>query len=197
MFRLVALLWLCLSQVIAGESVVKQSQNHDLWKRDLLAPRNGAIKLQIAVRQADGGATVEQQLLAISDPRSSSFRKHLRADETASLSVPARESVHAIEFWLRAHGLLKDATLYNGMFEIDTTIRDAEQLLNTTYFIYSDGARNVTRTERYYLPVNIEKYIDFITPTTVFPKRTSENPSARKPAGKHTGNVQTSHGTAD
>ena len=139
------------------------------WQRRWLAPRDGRIKLHMALRQDDGGSEAERQLLEISNPSSPSFRRHL-GPEAAYLSTPALGSVHAVEFWLWKYGLLKDASLFGGMYEIDTTIRTAERLLNTTYFVYSDGVQEITRPEFFYLPDAVAGHIDFVTPTTAFPK---------------------------
>lgn len=101
------------------------------WQRKFIAPRDGRIKLHIALRQSDGGAEVERQLFDVSDPKSASFRRHLSPDQAASVSPPAHGSVHAVEFWLRQYRLLNDASLFGGIFEIDTTIRSAERVTNS------------------------------------------------------------------
>ena len=147
------------------------------WERQFIAPRDGPMRLHIALRQEDDGHEIEKQLLDLSDPNGTRFRNHLSADQTMYLSTPARFSVHAVEFWLWKYGLLQDASLFGGIFEIDTTIRGAERLLNTTYFTWSDGTRNIIRTELFYLPNDVAAHVDFVTPTIAFPRRaTSRRP---------------------
>jgi tripeptidyl-peptidase-1 len=168
------LLFLSLLALLAleagAEPLRKATSGNHCWQRKFLAPRNGRIKLHIALRQQDNGAEVERELLSISDPASPRYRQHISAEHAASLSNPAHGSVHYVESWLWKHGLLKDASLFGGIYEIDTTIRNAEKLLNTTYFVWSDGQRDVVRTELFYLPDSVAGHIDFVAPTTVFPK---------------------------
>lgn len=143
--------------------------NHG-WERKFLAPRTKPIRLHLAIRQEDGGREAEQQLLSISDPSSRLFRHHLGASEASRLSTPANGAVHDLEFWLWKYDLLWNSTLFGGMYEIDTTVRTAERLLNTTYFVWSDGEQDIIRTELFYLPDTVAKHIDFVAPTTVFPR---------------------------
>jgi tripeptidyl-peptidase I len=150
--------------------VRKAAFPHHGWERKFLAPRTKPIRLHLAVRQDDGGRKAEQQLISISNPGSPSFRQHLGAFEAASLSIPAQHAVHDIEFWLWKYDLLPSATLFGGIYEIDTTVRVAERLLNTTYFVWSDGEQEIIRTELFYLPDTVAGHIDFIAPTTVFPR---------------------------
>ena len=165
-----SLIFTLLAQEATADPVAKSAFPKHGWERGWLAPRDRPLKLHIALRQADDGRDIERQLLAVSDPNSPRYRKYLGAVEAPSLSWPVRDSVHAVEFWLWKWGMLKDATLYGGIFEIDTTVRDAERLLNTTYFMYSDGSREIFRTELYYIPDDVASRIDFVTPTTTFPK---------------------------
>ncbi|KXT05316.1 hypothetical protein AC578_11103 [Pseudocercospora eumusae] len=163
----------CLASNAAA--VPKAARNTNGWYRSVLAPRNGNIKLHIALRQEDGGAAVERQLMLAADPESAGFRQHIGSDQASDLSIPARGSVRNMEIWLKQHDLLKDASLFGGIYEIDTTTRQAERLLNTTYFVYTDGVQDLIRTELYHLPDSVAGDIDFVTPTTVFPR-------ARRPA---------------
>ena len=156
------------------------------WERRWLAPREGRMKLHIALRQEDDGREIERRLLELSDPESPSYRQHLGADQAAYLSTPAQGTVHAVESWLWQYGMLNDASLFGGIFEIDTTIRGAERLLNTTYFIWSDGTQDVIRTELFYLPDNVAGHIDFVTPTTGFPKARNSQGSSYSARGELT-----------
>jgi tripeptidyl-peptidase I len=153
-----------------AEPTRKAAHRDHGWTRKFLAPRDGQMKLHIALRQEDGGKEAERRLMAVSDPRSQRFRQHL-GPEAAYLSTPAQGSVHDFEYWLWKYDLLKDASLIGGIFEIDTTIRRAEKLLNTTYFVWTDGIQEVVRTELFYLPDTVAKHIDFVAPTTTFPRR--------------------------
>jgi tripeptidyl-peptidase-1 len=154
----------------AAAAVRKEAYREHGWERKWLAPRDGQIKLHIALRQEDGGREVERHLIQRSDPNNPYYRQYMDAGEATYLSRPALGSSHAVESWLWQHALLEDAALWGGMYEVETTIRSAERLLNTTYFVYSDGAQELVRTELFYLPDSVAGYIDFVTPTTSFPK---------------------------
>ena len=162
----------------AAGSIPKSAHREHGWERRWLAPRNAPMKLHIALRQEDDGARVEHELLSISNPDSPRFRQYMTGEEVPYLAVPAQGSVHVVESWLWQHDLLAETSLFGGIFEIDTTIRQAERLLNTTYFVFSDGTKDVIRNELFYLPDNVMSHIDFVAPTTNFPK-----PKARRAAG--------------
>lgn len=174
--RIVLWLSLCLLRAlsVSAGSVAKAATRDPRWERQWVAPRDGEIKLHIALRQDDNGARAEQKLLSIADPNSPNFRQHLDSTKASYLATPGQGTVHAVEWWLAQHGLLRDAKLVGGIFEIDTTIRQAEKLLNTTYFFHSDGTNDVVRTERFYLPDSVNGHIDFVAPTTSFPRPARE-----------------------
>jgi tripeptidyl-peptidase-1 len=154
----------------ASAAVRKEARREHGWEKIWIAPRDGIIKLHIAVRQEDDGREVERQLIQRSDPNSPYYRQHMEAGQTAYLSPPALGGAHAVESWLWQYGLLDDATLFGGMYEVETTFPGAEKLLNTTYFVFSDGTQDLIRTELFYLPDSVAGYIDFVTPTTTFPR---------------------------
>lgn len=163
-------LYLLPALVAAANGIPKAAFRDPRWERRWVAPRDGPIKLHIALRQEDGGRRVEQRLMALSDPNSPDFRQHLTGDDAQYLSKPGQGAVHAVESWLWQYGLLQGSKSVGGIFEIDTTIRDAERLLNTTYFYYSDGTTEVIRTELFHLPDTVVGHIDFVAPTTAFPR---------------------------
>lgn len=150
--------------------VQKRAPSNHGWQKRSLAPRDGTIKLHIALRQEDDGAAIERQLVLASDPNSPGFRQHISANQAVQLSKPATESVRNVEAWLGEHGLLKEASLLGGIFEIDTSLQLAEKLLNTTYFTFSDGVHTINRAEQCSLPESVARHLDFVTPTTSFPQ---------------------------
>ena len=154
----------------ASAAVRKAAHREHGWERQWIAPRDGSIKLHIALRQEDEGREVERHLIQRSDPNSPYYRQYMEAGQPAYLSPPALGSAHAVESWLWQYGLLDDATLFGGMYEVETTFRGVEKLLNTTYFVFSDGTQELVRTELFYLPDSVAGYVDFVTPTTTFPK---------------------------
>lgn len=175
MSLIILLLSLISLLALEAEAAVPKAANPEHgWEKTWLAPRDGHMTLHIALRQKDDGREVERHLIQRSDPESPYYRQHMDAGQAAYLSGPAHGSAHAVEFWLWQYGLLKNATLFAGIYSIETTIRGAERLLNTTYFIYSDGTQDLARTELFYLPDSVAGYIDFVTPTTMFPKHAKD-----------------------
>jgi tripeptidyl-peptidase-1 len=167
--KVLALCLACDAIASAVQKVANPSHISNFQLRGL-APRNAAIKLHIAPKQHDEGLAIEQQLLQVSDPNSALFRQHLNASEILDLSGPADDSVKAIQDWLARHDLLRVASLAGGIFDVVTTIDKAEELLDATYFVYSDGSQDVVRTEVYHLPEAVAGHVDFVTPTTAFPE---------------------------
>lgn len=151
------------------KTIQKRAPTDHGWERLLPAPADGSIKLHLALRQADDGAAIERQLALASNPVSAGFRQHISANQAMQLSVPAQQYVQEVEAWLVQNGLLQNASVSGGFFEIDTTIRHAETLLNTTYYAFSDGLREIYRAELYHLPDTVAGCIDFVTPSTSFP----------------------------
>lgn len=150
-------------------AVPKQTSRDVRWERKWLAPRNWTLKLHIALRQEDGGDEVERRLLETSTPGHQSYRNYLEPEEIARLSMPHPGAVYAVENWLDQHSLAKVAALSGGIFQVEATVRQAERLLNTTYFVFSDGTKDVVRTDLFYLPDEIARHVDFVTPTNNFP----------------------------
>ena len=165
-----ALLPVLLALETAAAALPKTISRDHGWEKRSLAPPDSLLKLHIALKQADNGARVEQVLLSISDPNSPQFRQYIEAEEAPLLAAPAQDSVQAVESWLQQHDMFSNATLSNGIFEVDTTVRQAERLLNTTYFVFTDGTQKIIRNELFYFPDSVLEHIDLITPTTMFPK---------------------------
>ena len=165
-------LWtsLLLALGASAAAISKVAHPEHGWTKRSLAPHDSPIKLHVAVRQEDGGAGIIRRLHQTSDPHGGCFRKHLSSKEIAALSAPSGQSLQGVEGWLRQHGLWTGASLSNGIFEIETTIRQAEKLLNASYSVFSDGKNDVVRTELYHLPDGVAEHVDFVTPTTTFPK---------------------------
>lgn len=173
MYTNVLLAALLLAAQSASAAVQKRALSSHGWQKRSPAPPDGPIKLHVALRQEDGGAAIERRLTQASDPNSAGFRQHMSASQAVELSPPTSGCVQSVEGWLREHGLLEKASSSAGIFEIDTTIRLAEELLNTTYYTFSDGVQMINRAEVYHLPEAVASSVDFVTPTTTFPRAAS------------------------
>jgi tripeptidyl-peptidase-1 len=176
MHRLTLIATYLLAASAAATFVQKRGHPNPTWTKLSPAPKDEVIRLHIALPQADNGAAIEQYLLRASDPSSTSFRDHLCKDQVAKLSEPKQACVREVEDWLARNGLLRKAddsmSHVGGIYDVQTTIEQAERLLHTTYFRFRSGdgqGKVINRVEAYHLPEAVAECVDFVTPTTTFP----------------------------
>jgi tripeptidyl-peptidase I len=134
------------------------------WVKRSTAPSSTRITLRIALRQEEP-LVLEEIAMDIATPSHSRYRQHLTADEVAYLSRPKAQAVQGVQSWLSDFGL--SGSLDHDMIVVDTSVQEAENLLNTTYYSYehSETRKIVVRTDEYSLPRSLHGMIDFITPT--------------------------------
>jgi tripeptidyl-peptidase-1 len=95
-----------------------------------------------------------------------------------------------VEKWLSDHDLWESSSMRAGIIEIDTSIAQAEKLLNATYHWFTGSGIEDTalvRTESYDLPEDVAEIVEFVTPTTSFPLLADKNvhpPGAQQPLTK-------------
>ncbi|KAK5111709.1 hypothetical protein LTR85_011754 [Meristemomyces frigidus] len=126
------------------------------------------IKLQIGLKLLDAQASLEQVALDIAEPTHSRFRKHLTAAELSDALQAPQAPMLGVLGWVSKTGV-KVANTRGHVVEASMTIGQAEELLNTSYYVYSDGSRDVIRTEAYHVPHQLRERVSFVTPTTNFP----------------------------
>jgi tripeptidyl-peptidase-1 len=137
------------------------------------------LRMTIAVTQ-NGLPELEEALMAVSDPKSSSYGEHLRLEEVNELVAPSTTAQEAIQNWLLQHGITDLSMTRNSDFiSADVTVAQAEALLGAQYFTFRHtSGHQVTRlalnsSAPYTVPTFVAEHIDFISPTVTFPPMSS------------------------
>lgn len=130
---------------------------------------NSAIPIKIALAQRNL-EKAEEFLLSVSDPKSPQYAQYWTAAEVASKFSPSVQSLKQVITWLTTAGIVRTrlrGSRTKGEVHFNATVREAEQLFNTTYHVYEkqDTGVSYVGCDEYTLPSSIRNYIDFITPT--------------------------------
>ena len=110
--------------------------------------------------------------MAVSDPDSANYGKHLTIGQINQLVAPSEDSLSAVESWLASNGVSKEQLSYSpakDWVSVVLPVSQVEGLLNTKYSTYegSDGSKLV-RTPQYSLPQSLHQHIDVVVPTNSF-----------------------------
>lgn len=140
------------------------------WERTKRAPSDAVLPMRIGLKQrnVDDG-TAHARLMAIADPSSSSYGKHMTSKEVIDFFAPERTSVEAVVGWITSSGIHIDRISQSAnrqWIQFDATVAEAEELLLTEYHVYEHGE---TRTrdvaaEHYHVPHSVRDHIDYVTP---------------------------------
>ena len=163
-FAILILLSLLAVTIAAPSASWKHAQRVD----DLSAP----IRLTIGLKQRRI-AEVEAIAVAVSDPRSATYRQHLSLADIDSIIAPSAESVEAVRSWLQQSDVPLSGLEWSSSGEwlnVVTTVAGAEKLLSAEYHVYKHvSGVTVMRCESYSLPASVRPHIDVVGPTTRFP----------------------------
>ncbi|KIW84095.1 hypothetical protein Z517_03341 [Fonsecaea pedrosoi CBS 271.37] len=150
------------------------------WYQGPRAPALACLKLHIAIRQDDKHTFLQDQLLRISDPDNELYGQHYEAHELDALLRPEPAISNAVLDWLEEQGILATDVQDNGdWINVNTTVMQAESLLDTTFFLfYHAGDKSWRiRTLEYSVPDRLHAYIQTIQPTTHFARsRAAQQP---------------------
>jgi tripeptidyl-peptidase-1 len=157
--------------IVTAHSVHERQANAArLWKRqpadvDLAT----TLPLYIALAQ-ENLETSEADLMRVSNPGSPFFAQHWTPAEVVSRFAPANKTLEAVTTWLGASNITKSQlsrSRSGGWLLANVTVRDAQDLLQTRYHLYTapGGAKTRLACEEYSLPDAIREYVDFIMPT--------------------------------
>lgn len=150
------------------------------WTKRQAAPLDGPIRLSFALKLEDGGYNAVEQLQKLSHPGRPAYRQWLTSEQTSMLARPHLESKDVVEQWLAEHGLSESASLDNSIIHVDATVQQAQDLLDATYYTFTDGTRDIIRTDSFNLPEDVATWIDFVAPTTQFPKASRPHNKAER-----------------
>ncbi|KIH86515.1 alkaline serine protease [Sporothrix brasiliensis 5110] len=140
------------------------------WERTERAPADALLPMRIGLKQRnvdDGSA--HARLMAIADPSSASYGKHMSSKEVVDFFAPERATVDAVVGWLTSAGIHIDRITQSAnkqWIQFDATVAEAEELLLAEYHVYEHGE---TRTrdvaaEHYHLPRSVQEHVDYVIP---------------------------------
>ncbi|KAH8810907.1 peptidase S8/S53 domain-containing protein [Xylogone sp. PMI_703] len=138
-------------------------------KRTELPDRDSKFPMRIALMQRNLHQA-EALLMQVSHPGSSTFGQYWTPERVADAFAPSDESLMAVAGWLVDSGISKESisvTPNRGSIVFNITIGEAEDLLHTKYYQYSDSITGKAgmACDHYSVPREIRPHIDFITPT--------------------------------
>ncbi len=138
------------------------------WARIKRAPASGLLPMRIGLiqRNLDAG---HDRLMAISDPSSPEYGRHMSAAEVVELFAPERDTVTTVVAWLTSSGIAVDRISQSAnkqWIQFDASVAEAEALLFTEYHIFEHGATGTrdVAAEHYHIPRHVQPHIDYVTP---------------------------------
>ncbi|OAA66529.1 alkaline serine protease [Niveomyces insectorum RCEF 264] len=138
------------------------------WQRTHRVPADAVLPMRIGLKQRnlDKG---HDRLMAVADPRSPQFGKHMTSDEVVAYFAPERTAVDAVVGWLTGSGIDIDRISQSAnkqWIQFDATAAEAETLLMTDYYVFehdATGTRDVA-ADHYHLPHVVRAHVDYVTP---------------------------------
>ncbi|CAK7270742.1 hypothetical protein SEPCBS119000_004242 [Sporothrix epigloea] len=138
------------------------------WEPATRAPSDAILPMRIGLKQrkVDDG---HNKLMAISDPNSPEYGKHMTAEEVIAFFAPHRSTVEVVVDWLTSAGIHIDRISQSAnrqWIQFDATVSEAEDLLMTDYHVYKhveSGASDLA-AENYHVPAHVQEHIDYVTP---------------------------------
>ncbi|KAJ7463327.1 subtilisin-like protein [Mycena latifolia] len=166
-------------------AVLHEKRDHipDGWSHHSRYPADAALPLRIGLVQPNLDA-IDTLLNEVSQPDSPSYGKHWTAQQVAEKFAPSAETVDAVVDWLVDSGIEKERMRVTGSriwIELNSTVAEAEKLLNAEYNVYehSSGKKHVGESlflflsrippcTEYHVPEHVQRHVDLITPTVHF-----------------------------
>ena len=161
-----------LQSLVEGSDVVLESLREvpQGWKRLRDADPEQSIKLRIALEQPNLDL-FEQTLYDISSPDHPKYGQHLKSHELRDIMAPREESTAAVIAWLQDAGLsgsqIEDDSDW---INIQTTVAQANDMLNTTFGLFAQEGTEVNRIRAlaYSVPEEIVPHVKMIAPIIRF-----------------------------
>lgn len=158
-------------------------------------PFSDPKRLYVALKQRNVDTSLSSAL-AVSMPTDARYGSHLSLDDIVDLVSPPQSSVDAVLRWLFSAGVPRSATSVTASRDfivVDTDVRTAELLLNTTLVQYAyigsaagnaSGLSAVVAPFGYSVPHDIAELLDFVGGVTCLPPvRRSKRLAATAAAG--------------
>ncbi|CRG88197.1 tripeptidyl-peptidase I [Talaromyces islandicus] len=142
----------------------------DGWVQGSRPPPSMLVQFRLAMRQPRA-REFEQLVLKIATPGDEMYGKHMKRDDVKAFLQPSAESSKAVMTWLKSEGVSEDlTTVSSDWIKFIVPVKQAERMLNTTFYVFHDDDSNSyrVRTLEYSVPHRIHRYIQLIQPTTHF-----------------------------
>ena len=163
------------------------------------------IPLRFGLKQSNMDK-IEEFLNDVSHPDSPNYGKHWSPGQVAKVFSPTQEAFDTVQAWLVNGGIdikrLRGSRM-GAWIRVNTTIEEAERLLQTEYniYIHDSGEKHVgmfisqnpfvftdslwlQACNSYHLPIHVSPHIEIVTPSiyfdTVLKRRSSTSPPAKK-----------------
>ncbi|CAK7264275.1 hypothetical protein SEPCBS119000_000905 [Sporothrix epigloea] len=138
------------------------------WQKVERAAPDAILPMRIGLKQrnVDEG---HDRLMALSDPKSPDYGKHMSAKEVIDFFAPDRTSVDAVVNWLTSAGIHVDRITQSAnkqWIQFDATAAEAEELLKTEYhfFEHTTSGDIDLGADDYHVPNDVKDHIDYVTP---------------------------------
>ncbi|KAF8492103.1 tripeptidyl peptidase A [Gautieria morchelliformis] len=142
------------------------------WVKRRPAPPDHDLTLRISLKQPNFNK-LEEHLYAVSDPESPRYGQHLSKEQVQELVAPSSHGLSAVNDWLASmgfdvNGLVRSPSM--DWLKIETTVKLAEEMLNTTYHVWDNikTGDTLVRTTSWSVPEHLHEHIDLVHPTTMF-----------------------------
>ncbi|KAF4450253.1 hypothetical protein F53441_6535 [Fusarium austroafricanum] len=138
------------------------------WEKiDQSVDSNHPLQLSIALRQPDIGNL--KTSLRKRDCTSGNIQRHLTQQEALALRIPDEKDVDQVLVWLKSKGIAAKATPDKDWVHVKTTVKAAQDLLDTEIGFYKfEEQKPVLRTKQYSVPESVAESISFIHPIANF-----------------------------
>lgn len=141
------------------------------WEKGERLQAHTLLPVRIALKQSNLDR-LDEFLMEVSHPESNNYGQHWTAKKVADTFAPSGETLDAVTSWLESAGIPLDRIEQSqslGWLNFDATVAEVEGLLKTKYHEYThpSGSKQTACTE-YHVPAEIQKHVDFITPTVHF-----------------------------
>ncbi|CEJ92875.1 hypothetical protein VHEMI08503 [[Torrubiella] hemipterigena] len=140
-----------------------------LWNRQERADKNLLLPLRIGLKQSNLDR-LNALVHEVSNPESSNFGKHWTAEQIANAFAPTSKTADETWQWLISSGIDPSRIQWSAgrnWLEVNSTVGEAEKLLNAQYYRYEHKDAKVARiaSDQYSVPSHVQQHIDFVMPT--------------------------------
>ncbi|KAI9687482.1 MAG: hypothetical protein M1822_002092 [Bathelium mastoideum] len=138
------------------------------WVKREALKQNAVLPMRIGMTQSNLEQG-DQLLMEVADHKSDKYGQWYSAQEIVDLFAPSKETVSTIRAWLESAGIEPTRISQSAnkqWMQFDASVKEAEDLLRTKYYIYEHGVTGRTHVacDEYQVPKHVQEHVDYITP---------------------------------